>query len=75
MSARISNVTSAVSLKETLDGFKSVFPSVLAGQRGDDKKIYGRMVESIRLSRTGTMINLDLTVPQADIDALLAEKK
>lgn len=75
MSARISNATSAVSLKETLDGFKSVFPSVLAGQRGDDKKIYGRMVESIRLSRTGTMINLDLTVPQADIDALLAEKK
>ena len=75
MTARIASVSSAISLKDTLDGFKSVFPTVFAGQRGEDKKIYGRMVESIKLSRTGAVINLDLTVPQSDIDVLLAEKR
>jgi len=74
MTARTANASSALSLKETLDGFKSVLPSVFAGQRGDDKKIYGKMVESIKLSRSGTTINLDLTVPQSDIDLLIAEK-
>jgi hypothetical protein len=74
MTARTASTSSALSLKETLDGFKSVLPSMFAGQRGEDKKIYGKMAGSIKLSRLGTTINLDLTVPQSDIDLLIAEK-
>ena len=75
MTAKMATPASTLSLKETLDGFKSVLPGVFAGQRGEDKKVYGRMVERIKLSRVGTTINMDLTVPQSEIDLLLAEKK
>lgn len=75
MTAKMATPSSTLSLKETLDGFKSVLPGVFSEQRGEDKKVYGRMVERIRLSRVGSTINMDLTVPQSEIDLLLAEKK
>ena len=65
----------AQSLKETLDGLQLVGKALLGSSKGEDKKVYGRMVENVRISRSGNEVMLDLQVPNSDINILIGEKK
>ena len=49
--------------------------ALLGGSKGADKKVYSRMVENAKISRTGNEIMLNLQVPQTDINVLIGEKK
>ncbi len=61
----------AQSLKETLDGLQMIGKAFLGGGKTDDKKVYGRMIDSARFTQTGSEVTLDLQVPQSDINILL----
>jgi hypothetical protein len=74
VAARTSEPEQATSLKDTLVGFQA-FAGVLKGQKGEDKKVYGRMLENVRIAQTGNEVTLDLQVPQADINVIIGEKK
>ena len=65
----------AKNLKDTIASLQSILPGVLKGSKGEDKKVYARMLENARLAQTGNQITLDLQVPQTDLNVLVGEKK
>jgi hypothetical protein len=62
----------AEELKGTLDGLKVLGKSMLGASQGADKKLYAKLLDSVKLSNVGNELNLDLTIPQSDIDAIVA---
>ncbi len=65
----------AQNLTDTLQGLQMVGKSLLGSSKGADKKVYARMVENAKISRTDNEIMLNLQVPQTDINVLIGEKK
>ena len=74
VAAKTVNPTQAQNLKDTLVGFKG-FAGVLKGSKREDQKIYGRMLENVKIAQTGNEVTLDLQTPLTDINVLVAEKK
>jgi hypothetical protein len=64
----------AKELQETLEGFQTIGASALAMSKGDDKKIYAKMAQNIKITRNNTDVALDLQIAQSDIDVLLGKK-
>lgn len=62
----------AAELKGTLDGLKDIGTAVLSGSKAADKQLYARLLANIKVSQAGNEINLDLVIPQTDLDALVA---
>jgi hypothetical protein len=62
----------AEELKGTLEGLKSLGQSVLGVSKGADKKLYAKLLSNVRLTNVGNELSLDLTIPQGDIDAIVA---
>ena len=75
LAAKTAEPEQAASLKDTIVGFQSFLPGILKGQKGEDKKVYARMLENARIAQTGSEVTLDLQVPQADINVIIGEKK
>jgi hypothetical protein len=73
--ARTQRAEQAEQLKDTLDVVRIMGKGLLGASKATDKQIYGRMLSNLRLTHRGTDVVLDLTVPQADIDALIATIK
>jgi hypothetical protein len=65
----------AKGLKDTITGFQSFLPGVLKSSKGEDKKVYGRMLENAKIAQNGNEVTLDLQVPQTDINVIIGEKK
>jgi len=72
MLARTAKPDQAASLKETLDGLQVVGGAILGNGKRPDQQIYARMVKNARFAVRGNDVTLDLMVPQADIDTLVA---
>ena len=62
----------AEELKGTLDGLKSLGQSFLGASKAADKKLYAKLLSSVKLSNVGNELNIDVAVPQSDIDAIVA---
>ncbi len=62
----------AQSLEEFLSGMQMVGKALLGGVKGDDKKLYARLIETAVISRKTNEVMLDLEVPKSDMDALMA---
>lgn len=75
MTAKTLRADQAQSLQETLEGLQIVGKALLGGSKGADKKVYGRMVDNAKISRSGNEVILDLQVPNSDINILIGEKK
>jgi hypothetical protein len=73
--ARTSKPEQAASLKETLDGLQLVGGAILGNSKRPDQQIYGRMIKNAKFAAHGAEVTLELTVPQADIDTLVASIK
>ena len=71
MTARTAQNAQAKSLFDTLDGLQAFGKVLLGGAKGDDKKVYARLVDSAKFSLKANEVNFDLTVPQNDIDFLV----
>lgn len=65
----------AESLKSTLEGLQMVGKAILGGSKRGDQQVYGRMVRAAKISSRANEVTLDLLVPQADIDILIAGVK
>ncbi|MDQ3179497.1 MAG: hypothetical protein M3Q33_03140 [Acidobacteriota bacterium] len=65
----------AQGLQETLEGLQLVGKALLGGSKGANNKVFGRMVENVRISRNGNEVMLDLQIPNSDINILIGEKK
>ncbi len=72
MMARTAKSDQAIALKDTLEGLQMIGKAVLGNSKRPDQQIYGRMVKSAKFGIIGNDVTLDLTVPQTDIDALIA---
>jgi len=65
----------AKSLYDTLDGLKMLGKAFLGSSKRADQQIYARLIENAKLAVKANVVSLDVTVPQADIDAMLATIK
>jgi hypothetical protein len=69
--ARTIQPDQAQSLLETLQGLQSVGKALIGGTKGPQREVFARMIDSVRLARTGNEVTFDLRVPQSDIDILI----
>jgi hypothetical protein len=74
VAAGTTDAVQAKNLKDTIAGFQA-FAGILKSSKREDQKIYGRMLENVKVTQTGSEVLLDLQVPQADINILIGEKK
>lgn len=65
----------AEGLKSTLEGLQMVGKAILGGSKRMDQQVYGRMLKAAKFTSRGNEVTLDLMVPQADIDILVAGVK
>ncbi len=72
--AKTEQTVQAESLESNLQALQMVFSRLLLGMKGDDKKVYGRTLANMEISRRADEISIDLAVPQSDIDAIIGEK-
>jgi len=72
--ARTNDAKRAAELKDTLEVLQ-MFGGTLASSAQANKKTYGRLIKNIKLGVTGNDVSVDLLVPQADIDLLVAQLK
>jgi len=73
--AKTTEPAQAKGLKDTLSGFQAFLPGVLKSSKGEDKKVYGRMLENAKIAQNGNEVTLDLQVPQADLNIIVGAKK
>jgi hypothetical protein len=74
MMARTTTAKTAAELKDTLEVLQ-MFGGTLASSKLANKKAYGRLIKNIKLGVNGTDVTIDLLVPQADIDVMVAQLK
>lgn len=65
----------AKSLYEQLQAFQMLGKSFLGAAKSEDKQVFVRMIDNLRIARAANEITLDLQVPQNDINILLKQKK
>ena len=73
--ARTAKADQAQSLKEMLDGLKMLGGAFLGGSKRSDQQVYSRMIKNAKIANRANEVTLDLLVPQADIDILVASIK
>lgn len=74
LTAKTSNAEQGKNLNDILVTFQGIGKSFLGGAKGDDKQVFARMVENVKITRNLTEVSLDLQVPQTDINILLGAK-
>ncbi len=72
MVARTKRADQAQDLKDTLEGMRILGNAFLGNAKGADKQVFSRMIKNARIDSHGNDVTLDLTVPQSDIDVLVA---
>lgn len=75
VAAKTLNAEQSQNLHDTLQGLQMLGKAFLGGGKGEDKKVYARMIENAKITRNSTEVSLDLQVPQSDINILLAGTK
>jgi hypothetical protein len=75
VAARTLSNADAKGLFDTLNGLQMLGKAFLGGAKGDDKKVYARMIESVKFSTKANEVMIDLQVPQSDIDILVGKLK
>lgn len=72
--AKSQDADKAESLENNLKALQLVFSRILKGMKGEDKKIYGRTLANMEISREADELSLDLKVPQSDLDVIIGKK-
>lgn len=75
VTGKTTQTAEAVDFLATLVDLQGLGKALLGSSKGADKKVYARIIENARFSRIANEITLDLSVPQADINILIGEKK
>lgn len=72
--AKMLEAAQAKDLQDTLSGLQMVGKAFIGGAKGEDKKVYARMIDNARITQSGNNVMLDLQVAQSDIDILIGAK-
>jgi hypothetical protein len=72
IAAKTMQADQAQTLHETLEGLQMLGKAFIGVGKGEDKKVFARMINNARITRNGAEVALDLQVPQSDITILLA---
>lgn len=72
--AKTSQDSEAENLEQALMGLQMLGKGLLGGMKGNDKQVYARMVENMKISRMANKVMLDLNIPQTDIDVIVGKK-
>jgi hypothetical protein len=75
IAGRTSSPAAATELKDSLEGLAAIGKMFLGSSKRADQKVYARMLGNTKLVVRGSDVNLDLLVPQTDIDILIAGVK
>lgn len=75
MMARTKKPEQAQGLKDTLEGLQIVGKAILGNSKRADQKAYARMLDRVKFAVRANDVTLDLLMPQADIDILVAGVK
>jgi hypothetical protein len=70
--ARLRTAEQAQDLKDTVDGLQMVGKAFLGKAKRTDQQVYSRMLNNAKVLLRGNELAIDLTVPQSDIDILIA---
>ena len=73
--ARTKKPEQASELKDTLAGLQMIGRTFLGGSKRADQQVYARMLKNARIDNRGNDVTIELLVPQADIDILIAGVK
>ncbi|QQS39933.1 MAG: hypothetical protein IPM63_11190 [Acidobacteriota bacterium] len=74
IAARTVDAKQAENLEIMLSGFRGLFAGILKQQKGEDKKVYGRMLENLSVDRNETELTVSLEIPQGDLDIIVGKK-
>ena len=69
--AKTNSATGAAGLREMLEAAQ-VLKGIIANPKRPDMMVYSRMLENLKVAVRGNDVTLDLAIPQADIDVLVA---
>lgn len=70
--ARTAKAEQAQSLLDTVEALQTVGKAFLSGSKRPENKVLVRMVENARIGKAGNDVTIELTIPQGDIDILIA---
>lgn len=73
--AKTAEPAQAKNLSDTFEAIRGIAVGSLKGSKGEDKKVYGRMLENAKLVQNANELTLDLQVPQADLNVIVGAKK
>lgn len=74
IAARTVDAKQAENLEIMLSGFRGLFAGILKQQKGEDKKVYGRMLDNLSVDRNETELMVSLEIPQGDLDIIVGKK-
>ncbi len=74
VTAKTLTAEQAQSLHETLEGLQMLGKAFISGKT-EEKKVYLRLIDAARITRSQSEVTLDVQVPQSDINILLAGVK
>jgi hypothetical protein len=72
---RAARADQADGLLDTLEGLQGLGKALLSNSKKPEYKVYAHLVDSAKIAKSGADVTVDISVPQSDIDALLAMVK
>ncbi|MBX3282817.1 MAG: hypothetical protein KF756_10110 [Acidobacteria bacterium] len=72
---RSTDAASSKQLSSLLLGLQSIGKAFLGSSKRADQKMYGRLIDSVKITQADTDVSLSIALPQADINALMAQLK
>ncbi|HEX9962833.1 MAG TPA: hypothetical protein VGB00_18015 [Pyrinomonadaceae bacterium] len=69
--AKSLNAEQAKSLEETLGGLQALGKGFLASARSEEKQVYARIVDSVKITRAGLEVGIDFQVANTDLGLLI----
>lgn len=74
LAAKTSTAAQGKTLNDILVTFQGIGKSFLGDAKSEDKQIFAKMIENVKITQNQTLVSLDLQVPQSDINILLGAK-
>ncbi len=75
LSAKTLKPKDAEELGNFLKGIAEVGKILIGSSKGEDKRVYSRMIENAKISNVKNEVMIEIKVPQSDLDVLVGAKK
>lgn len=69
------DAASSKELGSLLSGLQAIGKAFLGNSNRADQKLYGRLINNVKIAQADNDVTLSIAIPQADVNALMAEVK